>query len=103
MVKQNVLLKRLSAVQTLGSVTVICTDKTGTITKGEMTVKKLWVRDQIVEVSGIGYNPTGDFTENGQPLEARNAALIEKLLEISALSNSAIIEPPCDRHNRCAV
>ena len=98
MVKQNVLVKRLSAVQTLGSVTVICTDKTGTITKGEMTVKKLWVRDQIVEVSGIGYNPTGDFTENGQPLEAKNAAAIEKLLEISALCNGAKIEPPSDRN-----
>ena len=45
MVKQHVLVKRLSAVQTLGSVTVICTDKTGTITKGEMTVNKLWVKD----------------------------------------------------------
>jgi Ca2+-transporting ATPase len=97
MVKENVLVKRLSAVQTLGSVTVICTDKTGTITKGEMTVKKLWVRDQIVEISGIGYNPEGDFTENGQPLKERNAA-IEKLLEISALCNGAKIEPPSDRN-----
>jgi Ca2+-transporting ATPase len=76
---------------------VICTDKTGTITKGEMTVKKLWVRDQIVEISGIGYNPEGDFTENGQPLKERNAA-IEKLLEISALCNGAKIEPPSDRN-----
>ncbi len=47
MVKQNVVVKRLSAVQTLGSVTVICTDKTGTITKGEMTVNKLWVYDYV--------------------------------------------------------
>ena len=52
MVKQHVLVKRLSAVQTLGSVTVICTDKTGTITKGEMTVNKLWVKDYTVNVSG---------------------------------------------------
>jgi Ca2+-transporting ATPase len=99
MVKENVLVKRLSAVQTLGSVTVICTDKTGTITKGEMTVKKLWVRDQIVEVSGIGYNPTGDFTENGQLLEKKDAALVERLLEISALCNGSKIEPPSDRNN----
>ncbi len=75
MVKQNVLVKRLSAVQTLGSVTVICTDKTGTITKGEMTVEKLWVKDQIVDVSGLGYNPPGDFTINGKPLnEKRNCS-----------------------------
>ena len=69
MVKQNVLVKRLSAVQTLGSVTVICTDKTGTITKGEMTVNKLWVYDYVVDVSGLGYKPEGDFTINGQPLQ----------------------------------
>ena len=94
MVKQNVLVKRLSAVQTLGSVTVICTDKTGTITKGEMAVKKLWVKDQTVEISGIGYLPQGDFTIDGKPLEKNEAAKIEKLIEISALCNSARIQAP---------
>ena len=97
MVKQNVLVKRLSAVQTLGSVTVICTDKTGTITKGEMTVEKLWVKDQTVEVSGLGYMPEGDFTINGELLKESESAQIEKLLEISALCNGAKIEPPSDR------
>jgi P-type E1-E2 ATPase len=67
MVRQNVLVKRLSAVQTLGSVTVICTDKTGTITKGEMTVNKLWTMDRVVEVSGLGYMPVGDFAITGNP------------------------------------
>src|SRR4030066_93299 len=94
MVKQNVLVKRLSAVQTLGSVTVICTDKTGTITKGEMTVEKLWVKDQTVEVSGIGYMPAGDFTINGELMKESESAQIEKLLEISALCNDAKIAPP---------
>ncbi|MBM4400664.1 MAG: cation-transporting P-type ATPase, partial [Crenarchaeota archaeon] len=98
MVKQNVLVKRLSAVQTLGSVTVICTDKTGTITKGEMTVKKLWVKDRVIEVSGIGYNPIGDFTLNGKALKVQEAVAVEKLLEIAALCNSAKIEPPSDRN-----
>ncbi|HJW65929.1 MAG TPA: cation-transporting P-type ATPase [Candidatus Bathyarchaeia archaeon] len=98
MVKENVLVKRLSAVQTLGSVTVICTDKTGTITKGEMTVEKLWVKDQTVEVSGIGYLPMGDFTINGEPLNVNEAARIGKLLEISALCNGGKIEPPSDRN-----
>jgi Ca2+-transporting ATPase len=97
-VKQNVLVKRLSAVQTLGSVTVICTDKTGTITKGELTVKKLWVKDRVIEVSGIGYNPIGDFTLNGEALKVQEAAAVEKLLEIAALCNSAKIEPPSDRN-----
>jgi calcium-translocating P-type ATPase len=98
MVKENVLVKRLSAVQTLGSVTVICTDKTGTITKGEMTVKKLWFNNKIIEVSGVGYTPIGEFTYNGKALEEKEANKIEKLLEISALCNSAKVEPPSDKN-----
>jgi len=97
MVKQNVLVKRLSAVQTLGSVTVICTDKTGTITKGEMTVKKLWVKDQVIEISGVGYSPEGDFTVNGIALKPQESVDVEKLLEIAALCNGAKIDPPSDR------
>jgi len=98
MVKQNVLVKRLSAVQTLGSVTVICTDKTGTITKGEMTVKKIWINDKTIEVSGVGYAPHGDFTFNGKIIEKESGTEIEKLLEVSALCNSAKVEPPSDKN-----
>jgi len=97
MVKENVLVKRLSAVQTLGSVTVICTDKTGTITKGEMTVTRLWVPDKIIEVSGIGYTPVGEFTSDGRALDEKEHAF-ERLLEISALCNSAKVDPPSDRN-----
>jgi len=103
MVKQNVLVKRLSAVQTLGSVTVICTDKTGTITRGEMTVKKLWVKDRAIEISGIGYSPEGDFTFNGNPLQAVDAVSIEKLLEIATLCNGAKIDPPSDKNSAWSV
>jgi magnesium-transporting ATPase (P-type) len=103
MVKQNVLVKRLSAVQTLGSVTVICTDKTGTITKGEMTVNKLWVKDRVVEVSGLGYMPVGDFTLNGQPLEEGESRSLDKLLEIAALCNGAKVEPPSKQNRNWSV
>ncbi len=103
MVKQNVLVKRLSAVQTLGSVTVICTDKTGTITKGEMTVNKLWVKDKVVEVSGLGYLPMGDFTINGAPLQKGETASLEKLLEIAALCNGAKVIPPSDKNKNWSV
>ncbi|MGD0644977.1 MAG: cation-transporting P-type ATPase [Candidatus Bathyarchaeia archaeon] len=103
MVKQNVLVKRLSAVQTLGSVTVICTDKTGTITKGEMTVNKLWVKDQVVDVSGLGYNPVGDFTSNGKPLGEATAVSLVKLLEITALCNGAKVDPPSERNKNWSV
>jgi P-type Ca2+ transporter type 2C len=103
MVKQNVLVKRLSAVQTLGSVTVICTDKTGTITKGEMTVNKLWVYDNVVDVSGLGYMPEGDFAQNGEPLRAEQSRPVEKLLEIAALCNGAKVDPPSDRNKNWSV
>jgi P-type Ca2+ transporter type 2C len=103
MVKQNVLVKRLSAVQTLGSVTIICTDKTGTITKGEMTVNQIWVRDQVIDVSGLGYNPVGDFTINGQAIKESESASLEKLLEITALCNGAKVDPPSDRNRNWSV
>jgi magnesium-transporting ATPase (P-type) len=98
MAKENVLVKRLSAVQTLGSVTVVCTDKTGTITKGEMTVEKIWVPDKVIEVSGVGYSPIGGFTYEGKPLGKEEEYLVEKLLEVSTLCNNAKIEPPSDRN-----
>ena len=98
MVNQNVLVKRLSSVQTLGSVTIICTDKTGTITKGEMTVKRIWVHDKTIDISGVGNNPIGDFTQNNMPLAKEESNTVERLLEISALCNSAKIEPPSDRN-----
>ena len=89
--------------QTLGSVTVICTDKTGTITKGEMTVNKLWVYDFVVDVSGLGYKPEGDFTINGQPLQEGQTGSLEKLIEIAALCNGAKLDPPSDRNKNWGV
>jgi P-type Ca2+ transporter type 2C len=103
MVKQNVVVKRLSAVQTLGSVTVICTDKTGTITKGEMTVNKLWVYDYVADISGLGYSPVGDFTINGEPLKEGETVSLEKLLEIAALCNGAKLDPPSDKNKNWSV
>jgi Ca2+-transporting ATPase len=61
MAKKNALVRKMSAVETLGSITVICSDKTGTLTKGEMTVKKILLNSQIVNVGGVGYEPKGEF------------------------------------------
>ena len=66
--KKNVLVKKLSAVEALGSTSVICTDKTGTLTKNEMNVEHIFGWDFAMEVSGHGYRPTGRITENGNPL-----------------------------------
>src|SRR6185295_3946824 len=66
MVKRHALIRRLPAVETLGSTTVICTDKTGTLTKNEMTVTRLFVDGHRFEVTGEGYAPVGVIQENGK-------------------------------------
>merc|ERR1719399_2229936 len=65
MVKRNVLVRRLAAVETMGSVSVICTDKTGTLTEGKMTMVKLWSAGDLYDVSGKGFDPTvGHFSKS---------------------------------------
>jgi Ca2+-transporting ATPase len=70
MVRRNALMRRLPAVETLGSTSVICSDKTGTLTKDEMTVRKLVVAGQVLDVSGAGYQPVGQFSCDGRSVEA---------------------------------
>ncbi|MDQ1284366.1 MAG: P-type Ca2+ transporter type [Patescibacteria group bacterium] len=89
LLKNNVLAKKLNAVETLGSVSVICTDKTGTITKNELTVTRVVVNNEIVDISGTGYAPYGDFTKEGNKINPREVDNLELLFKIGTLCNDA--------------
>lgn len=69
MISRNALIRKLSSVETLGAATTIGSDKTGTLTQNEMTVTRLWVDEQFVEVNGTGYAPEGDFSIDGKPIQ----------------------------------
>ncbi len=96
MVKKNALVKKLSAVETLGSTTVICSDKTGTLTRNEMTVRKIYLGEKTLDVSGQGYSPEGVFSFNGAPFSAVDKDLA-LLLRICALSNNSSLEKTEER------
>jgi Ca2+-transporting ATPase len=88
MVQRNALVRKLPSVETLGSATVICTDKTGTLTQSEMTVRKIGLPGRVVDVSGDGYVPEGDFRVDGQQLDPEDRDL-QVVLKIGVLCSNA--------------
>ena len=95
MARRGAIVRRLSAVETLGSTSVICSDKTGTLTKNEMTVTRLWLPDgRAVEVSGAGYAPEGGFALGREEIAPADDAALRPLLEAVALCNDAQLVPP---------
>ncbi len=87
--KRNSLVRRLPAVETLGSTSVICSDKTGTLTRDEMTVRRTWIAGEELEVTGAGYEPRGEFKRDGQPAKIEGQLL--ELLRAGALASDAHI------------
>jgi P-type Ca2+ transporter type 2C len=89
MVKRHALIRRLPAIETLGSVSVICSDKTGTLTRDEMTVRKVFVAGERLDVSGAGYEPQGEFSCNGSAVEP-SPQLVD-LLRAAVLASDATL------------
>jgi len=87
--KRNAIIRRLSSAETLGAVTVICSDKTGTLTKGEMTVREIYVDKNIIEVTGVGYEPKGEFLLEGKPIKPEEEQGLNLILKAATLCSNA--------------
>ncbi|MCO6413814.1 MAG: cation-transporting P-type ATPase [Thiogranum sp.] len=90
--RRNAIIRRLPVVETLGSVSVICSDKTGTLTRNEMTVRSIVAADAVYSVDGTGYTPRGGFQRDEQPVEAAETPLLIEALRAALLCSDARLE-----------
>jgi P-type Ca2+ transporter type 2C len=93
---RGVLVKKLSTVETLGTVSVVCTDKSGTLTENQMTVREVWVAQQHFSLSGVGYEPSGHFIPDPTSLPVNGD--LKTLLTAAWLCNNARLNPPTPDH-----
>lgn len=103
MAKEHALVKRLSAVETLGCTSVICSDKTGTLTQNEMTVNHLWLPGKELEVTGLGYAPEGKILDGGSEITADSSDSLRLLLTAAGLCSNARLVPPSEDNDRYTV
>ncbi len=92
MVRRHALVRRLASVETLGAASVICSDKTGTLTQNQMTVTRLWVDDRLFHITGEGYDPRGEFQLDGKTVDLRQYPGALSALWAGALSSDAYLE-----------